>query len=340
VIAIHSGILDGSWAYKYLVNRAVGVFFFLFGLSSEKWFLRGKERCCNTSTLLQQWATGRMRGLLPSWWLCCLTAVWSGAAQRMEYLDSLAGYIDPNSSSLRRRVSMLCGYAPSLGSSWFVTQILMQVLLFPWLRTIIAAAPALGSALLAGLSSASYFGGKDFGRRVMSRFGFTHSQDGLLLPTLYAGKIGWGAATQHLHPGPSQHIVALVVWLCGVRLHMHLVPKGWRGGDLPGGAPPPPMSNALLNLLDIPLSTALLGAAEKAVECSVLPRSWLAALCFLGERSWTIYTGHITIHSLLFVVGLKGWLTSPWLRTLALLAAGLAHDSFFNRIPPIQLGSG
>ena len=140
VIFIHSGLGVGTAFHDYVVNRAVGVFLVMYGSTSERWFAAAERRGTSRAATLEAWYRGRLTGLLPSWWLSLATSYATGVAQKMTYLWTL----DTDSDQLFRppqqrlaspnRLLGALGYAPFLGTSWFVTEILMQTALFPALR--------------------------------------------------------------------------------------------------------------------------------------------------------------------------------------------------------------
>ncbi|HMJ10026.1 MAG TPA: acyltransferase family protein, partial [Polyangiaceae bacterium] len=134
VICIHAKLYSESVFFLQVINRAVHVFLVLFGISSELWWAR--ERARGISSPERAWYSGRLARILLGYW--AMTAIW--------WLVVALWQPPPGNLRLGAVQALLSffGYAPWIGTSWFVAIILQYILVFPFLRrATLAVHPAL-----------------------------------------------------------------------------------------------------------------------------------------------------------------------------------------------------
>src|SRR6476660_7462138 len=119
VICIHSELAAKSWLHLHIVNRAVPVFLVLFGISSELSWQRALARAPEDAS--RRWYWGRLRRLVPGYW-ALMVAWWLVVALWRKPPGDLE--LGPVQALLS-----FTGYAPWLGTTWFVTIILQYVLI-------------------------------------------------------------------------------------------------------------------------------------------------------------------------------------------------------------------
>src|SRR5829696_6456484 len=137
VIAIHAKIGAETTVHEQLVNRAVPIFLFVFGLMSELSLRRARA----AGRPIKDWYASRlMRLYLPVWGMGVL--FWLAVLYTKKPPLPIGGW---------HAVLTFLGYAPWIGPSWFVTLVIQLVLVFralswavdrlgPWISLVLAAA--------------------------------------------------------------------------------------------------------------------------------------------------------------------------------------------------------
>ncbi|HEX7669214.1 MAG TPA: acyltransferase family protein, partial [Polyangiaceae bacterium] len=141
VVCIHAKVGENTLAYNYVVNRAVPVFLILFGISAERWW---RHAAGPPDQRVRDWYRTRFTRLLPpvwgfasAWWLIAIST--GRAFPEHRWRDLMATYV---------------GYAPRMGTTWFIAVIIQLVLVFPMLRWAIHRAGAIPALLVsAGVSA-------------------------------------------------------------------------------------------------------------------------------------------------------------------------------------------
>jgi len=346
VLCIHARVLQGTYAFKYLINRSVGVFIVLFGLTSEAWY-RSAAASQLRSALdrARAYVWNRAKVLAVPWW--CALLLWrlmGCAALSREKMRQWGRQAE------RSALPSLLGFASSWGTSWFVAEICLLVLSFPCLH----AAGTCGSAL-AGIVCIL----KEAQRRranialsvhskpcttaelqeALGIFGTLHSWE--FLNPMQNGNIArlafgmWLAGLSNTGDGciPKQVIAPLaVLGAAGTAVHMTLS----HGPEYVDGHSP--FLLELLPVLDMPLAAATLWASDQLIRKGRKLPSWAKGLVSLvmdsvaaiGKRSWGIYLGHAILHGCIWLKRRPFHhlevILSPSQLAVAFLFSGLTFD--------------
>ena len=300
VILIHAGPLRGTVVHEYLVNRAVPVFLVLFGMNAATWWRHrsGKPFVAN----LRQWYVSRFHRLALPWWSAL--ALW--------WLFSFAYATSTTPPPAPRYlVATFLGYAPWVGTSWFVTLVIQLIVVFPLLYWLLLRLGPIMAAGLAGLATvASHL-------LVLHVLGFMqalllHSapEGGLYYLNVFGPQYLWpvvcGAclSLSGWQQRPRLLVVAAVTWVIGVGVCTRI--------DDTGG-----VDAALMSLVDVPLTLLLLAGMSVFKR---LPRA-ADLLAWCGEHRWGIYLGQMVVHTSLLMVGWWGPLEQIVMRRWAYAAA-------------------
>ena len=202
VFAVHSKVGHGTYFFKHFINRAVSMFMVCFGISSKLWCdnFAKKNNISNFTpskflNLYKHFVFGRLKRLVVPWWLT-LMFFWqaTGVANKTSFLYRSAG-LKP--SKVNWFHAYFLAYAPHLGASWFATEILMQILLYPMLHlatTVKASSHIVDQIFLSlavCLSALCVYIPENFLQGLKQSLGFYSSQ--IIWPSLYFGKILFGA---------------------------------------------------------------------------------------------------------------------------------------------------
>ncbi|HMJ10738.1 MAG TPA: acyltransferase family protein [Polyangiaceae bacterium] len=122
VILAHSGLGQGSWLGEHLLIRAPFAFMVLFGVTSSLWWQHRAAKDSHRG-LSRRWYATRLPRLYPPFLL--MIACWWALASYFDLERLLPGFGAPEV------VASFAAYAPWLGTTWFVTVLLVYVLLFP-----------------------------------------------------------------------------------------------------------------------------------------------------------------------------------------------------------------
>ncbi len=307
VLLIHAEPLLGTWMHGYVINRAVPVFLVLFGMTSEMWW---SARADSTgSDRVREWFTSRVwRLMVPVW---ATVAVWwifvfiFQPDVRVPPLIFLASF---------------AGYAPSMGTFWFVTLILQWVVLFPavrWCVVKFGRLPCLAASLavtyVAHWHCLAIMGGLDTLLRHTSL-------DDVIYFSIFAPQVSLpvvGGIVLARTPSArtrSAGIAAAVAFLAGSWAHDQFVINREFTCSAAGAQ----------RLLDVPLTMTLLWVF-RALSAQRRGLGWLA---WLGTASWGVYLAQMLLHDSLYALDVLPGLTpddvSRWIYALFLLAGSVA----------------
>lgn len=299
-ILIHAGPLDGNRFFETVLNRAVPVFAVLFGMNAEAWW-RAREG----TGRLGVWYASRVRRILaPAWF--CLALWWLMVRVLAPAVPHGWGYA----------LAAAIGYAPWVGTSWFLTVVVELVVLFPLLRLAVERAGiwiAGAAAALCTVCCWLWLG--EVTRAVQGLVGGMVPTEWLYF-WIFAPRFFWhvvaGIAIGRLWAGrPSRGLAlgAAAVFVAGTALRLWALDE-------------PLQRSALQALLDVPLTLALLAGFRGLRHVPIAAR----ALAWTGIASWGVYLGELLGHNALI---LSGNLTSidttseRWLYTAALTAVSV-----------------
>jgi peptidoglycan/LPS O-acetylase OafA/YrhL len=314
VICIHAELFSSSFFFLQVINRAVPIFLVLFGVSSELWWQREARRA--PDRVLRNWYGRRLGRLLPGFWL--MMALW--------WLVVFTWRAPPGNLRLGAPQAALSfiGYAPWLGTTWFVTVVLQYVLVFPFVRRATVALGAVASLLLAALATLA---GSWYLLNVIdaarSWLGDNVPPPGWYYGWIFGPRLLWdvvaGIFVARLWGGRISARATLVAFA--------LTAVGVYVADVARGGPEdfwgPVRAFTVQHIVDVPLSIALLGFFRWVP----LPAAVRRFLAWCGVWSWGIYIGHIFAHDMLELAGQRLRLGEQWVRALYvvfLLAAGAA----------------
>lgn len=284
VICIHAEVLRGTAVFDHLVNRAVYIFIVLFGITGELWFAgKDDQRSRLTASI---WLRSRFTRLLLGFWT--VSALWW-----LVYETTGAPF------DWARFLFTFGGYAPWIGTTWFVTLILQLVLLFPfvrWLSRLFLPAALLSLLLtITVLCVWHLYEIRDFAANTFT---------GLVSPDdFYAFWIFSPRVLYHVLGGmlvarywkariPRWALVGcstLVLGGAAVAEITYQLPSDQFVGSL--------RRMSINYSLDLPLTVALLGVAEWVR----LPRRVGQALTWCGRHSYGLYLGHVLVHESLLL---------------------------------------
>lgn len=291
VVCIHAKVYDSTLLFEHVVNRAVPIFLVLFGVTSELWWGRPGQAGSPRGSRLREWYVGRARRLLPPLWAMA-TAWWLGllyfggdGALRVGWMEALATY---------------AGYAPWIGTSWFITIILQLVVLFPGLRWLwLRVGPMVSLPAMAAICVASAWYVWDIVAAGRWLLGDNVIEPGWYYAWIFVPRVFWPVAAGVFvgrwwvgRPPPliaaaSLVLVGLGVYVC---IRLRHAPD-----DLILG---PFRRQTVEYLLDVPLTVGMLGVARLLLPLRLVAR----ALTWCGIWSWGIYLGHLLVHEVLHVM--------------------------------------
>jgi peptidoglycan/LPS O-acetylase OafA/YrhL len=325
VICIHAKLTADSWFFLQVINRAVHVFLVLFGISSELWWRRELARA--PERIERRWYLGRLRRIAPGYFV--LTAIW--------WLAVTLWRAPPGNLELGPLQALLsfAGFAPWIGTSWFVAVILQYVLLFPILRRAVL---WLGAPLSLLVSAAATFASCWFLLQIVTGgkllFGDNVPWPGWYYQWIFAPRVLWDVTAGILiaqrwrgRVSGTTAAVAALLTVAGAFLGQLAL-----GSDALG----PVREMAVAHIVDVPLSIALLGL----FRFLPMPASVRAFLAWCGVSSWGIYLAHLLVHELVQIAGLQPFMSGQWVRasyalglflagaTLTLLSARLDRELF------------
>lgn len=295
VICIHAELYEGTWFYKLLINRAVMIFLVMFGVNSELWWQREERR--GREHVTRRWFVSRLRRIVPGYW-AMMAAWWLAVVFWRRPADNLI--LGP-----LQAVVTFFGYAPWVGTSWFVTVILVYILVFPALRRALSVLPVVVSLAIGAFSA--WASGKfmfdiiDVGKALL---GNNIQWPGWYYHWIFAPRALWHVVAGVFivrwwggHIGPRVTIAAVVLTAIGVAAT--IIARG-DPEDVYG----PMRELSVAGLVDVPLTIALLGIFRVAR----FPKPVQSFLGWCGVWSWGIYLAHLLIHELIRIGGFKAGL--------------------------------
>ena len=307
VIFIHSELLVPSLLQAHMINRAVPMFFVLFGLTSTLWWE-------NTPSdgRVGAWYRTRFTRLLPPYFAAVMLW-WLG--QR-----ALSGHpvgVDALAYSL-------AGYAPWIQTSWFVTALLQLIAVFPLLQLLpkkLGRWAALSIALATMVVSQAY--ALELNAWIKEALPYSEKAIGFYPFWIFVPHYVWliygGAALTSLARTPTVLItlVALAVCLFAALApaNVALLSTSYR---------------AVAAFADPARTVVLLAFSATLARADVARR----ALGWLGRNSWEIYVGQMSVHSLSYPAWERvgGPLEHRLEYTLLLLLAGVSFALVVDRV--------
>jgi hypothetical protein len=282
VFFIHGGALHDTFAFAHVVNRAVPMFFVLFGMNAVHWWSRPSR------TVRLWYAHYLRRVLVPVWAILPIlwaAASWSGPGGH-ELTASLV-------------VANLLGQLPNVGAAQFVTTIVAVVVAFPVLQVVSARFGVVALLVVmvivrSMLPLGWFFAESDLGRA-------------LFAVQLFGGCVAFGmlVATFEADLGPRAYAIAALAWALLVILR-EIDPQG--------------MPIAHLDwMADCAFTVLLLGATAGLARFDLVKRTlgWFGVHSY-GLYVAQILLMNLAVA---FAARGFAAAESPWLRT-ALLALG------------------
>lgn len=287
VVCIHAKLYASTLLFDRLVNRAVPIFLVLFGITTELSFAAHAKR---DVPLARWWYQTRLRRLVPPYWVMIAAwwglALWSGHAAFLKL-------------GAREATLMFLGYAPWIGTSWFVTLILELVLVVPGYRWLVG---KLGPVPSLALSAAATAAGAYYLWYIavwgMQIFGHDAPEPGWYYQWIFFPRVLWPVTVGFFvarwwggRISKRATVIALALTVFGSWL-----------ADVARGAPEDAFVGLLRQqvvtcLIDAPLAIGLLGL----FQWLPVPRTAARFLSFCGAWSWGIYLAHLLVHELLFM---------------------------------------
>lgn len=293
VVCIHAKLYADTDVFNGVMNRAVPIFLVLFGITSELWWERSPAGSpAEARRSIAKWYRSRYRRLYVPYWFLALA--WWCAAWKTGTLARLR--LDAGDALLTA-----LGCSPWIGTSWFVTLILMLVLLYPALRLTLTRGWAPFTLLLSAAACAAsiYYlwnivvAGKElFGGKVPEPGWY---YDWIFPPRSFWDVLSGAFVARRWRGRISQRVTIIAVLITIAGWVLAHVARGDPGDIFLG----PLREQAVTYLNDVPLAIALLGIFRWLALPSVARR----ALAWLGKSSWGIYMGHLLVHEVVHMAG-------------------------------------
>jgi peptidoglycan/LPS O-acetylase OafA/YrhL len=271
VIFIHSELLVPSLLQEHTINRAVPIFFVLFGLTSTLWWEKTPS-----GGRVNAWYRSRLTRLLPPYF-AAVALWWIG--QRT--LSSHPVGVDALAFSL-------AGYAPWIQTSWFVTALLQLIVVYPLLQLVprkLGPWAALSIALATMVISHAY--ALQLNTWISESLPYSEEAIGFYPFWIFIPHYVWliyaGAQMTSFARAPTVAIsliafgVSIVAALASA--NVALSSTGFR---------------VLAAITDPARTLVLLGFSAAMARADVARR----VLGWLGRNSWEIYLGQMSVHSL------------------------------------------
>jgi peptidoglycan/LPS O-acetylase OafA/YrhL len=260
VLLIHSKALGDSVGFLDVVNRAVPLFVIVFGLNSTLWWRRRSLRGD-----LATWYQTRIKRILVPFW-ASLPVWWALALWYRPFGVEFHWWLP---------LVQIGGYALHVGTGWFVTMILLLVLLFPGIE---ATARRVGIWPVLVVAVASELVVAHFRLDLFLRLGFMNLY---IFPPRVLGHVVFGMllATRIDRLGPLVGTAGATLWILCVVVQQSLL---W-----------PELSAYADAVIAYPLAVALLAALRPFAAVPVVA----PALAWLGVSSWGLYLGQMLVHN-------------------------------------------
>ena len=292
VVCIHAKLGASTFLYEYTVNRAVPIFLVLFGVTSEFWWRRSLETR-TPSVTTRMWYASRFGRLVPPFW--AMAAVWWAFVLRFDGRDALH-------LGVQKAAATFAGYAPWIGTSWFVTVVFQLVVVFPALRWLwLRGGARISLALMAALSAVCVWYLWSIVEAGRWLFGNDVPEPGWYYFWIFSPRVFWQVASgvfiaRRWGGRPSRRISLA---MAAITLLSACVAVAVRANpDDPFYAPL--KQQTIQYLADVPLAIALLGAFVHVPTPEFVRRS----LSWCGTHSWGIYLGHLLVHEVLHLRGI------------------------------------
>jgi len=260
VLLIHSKALGDSLGFLYVIGRAVPLFIIVFGLNSTLWWRRR-----SLPEDLAIWYETRIKRILVPFW-ASLPVWWALALWYRAFGVEFHWWLP---------LVQIAGYALHIGTGWFVTMIVLLVLLFPGIE---ATARRVGIWPVLLVAVAGELVVAHFRLDLFGRLGFMNY---LTFPPRVLGHVVFGMllATRIDRLGLVAGTVGAALWSLCVIVQQSLL---W------------PELNAYADaVIDFPLAVALLAALRPLAAVPVVA----PALAWLGVSSWGLYLGQMLVHN-------------------------------------------
>jgi len=285
VFFIHAQPLRESWFHEYVINRAVPMFLVLFGTTSQLWW--ESHHSLGTRTRLGQWYLGRFKRLVPPVW-AVLTVWWVLSLW-------VPGY--PR-FSLRLAAANYLGYAPAIGTFWFVTLVFQLILLYPLLDTLLdrfgAPLCLAFSALFAVLAHVYAIQLTAAMRHLLRESAPVEGLTAFYPLWIFAPQYFWlvfGGMAAARYPKTATGtdcLVFITITAASSVLHSFVVPAA------------PLAAAGVQRLSDLPLTYAVLALASFCTP----PRLPGRFLSWCGRHSWGLYLSQMLVHDIADRLGL------------------------------------
>lgn len=286
VICIHARVYEDTLFQEHVINRAVPIFLLLFGITSELSWQASEQR--PVAERLKRWYESRYSRLYPAWW--AMSGAWWAALV-------LVGRARPSPSKV---LATFAGYAPWIGTSWFVTIILQLVLLFPALRWLFLRVRPIVTlsvtAMICGACAWYTFEIIDLGMKIIGK---SVPPPGWYYAWIFVPRTFWNVAGGFFiaryakgRPGASLVATAAALTIAGV---IAVAENATADDALIRGL----RRQVLLYLFDVPLAVTLLGAMRALTPLGGLTRF----LTWCGLSSWGLYLGHTLVFEVLQALG-------------------------------------
>jgi peptidoglycan/LPS O-acetylase OafA/YrhL len=307
VIAIHAKIGEGSAVHEQLVNRAVPIFLFVFGMMSDLSY----RRAVAAGRSIKDWYLARLKRLyLPVWGMGLL--YWMAVIYTKKPPLPIGGW---------HALLTFFGYSPWIGPSWFVTLVIQLVLVFPALSWVVdKIGPWIALVLAAVITAVSLWYSLDildFGLQKISRnvpppgwfyiWTFLPRSMWLVICGMVVAR-HWGTKLRL-----SVTLAAVVIGLFAETAIYLVNPDEFIAGPL--------RKLIVMHLWDVPIALGVLGVMGNLP----LPATVAKALEWCGRWSWGLYLGHIVVFEAAHMIGKFPEAGTTWRRVeygLFLLWAG------------------
>ena len=285
VIAIHAKIGYESVLHEQLVNRAVPIFLFVFGLMSELSYRRARA----AGRSIKDWYLARLKRLyLPVWGMAVL--YWLAVLCFKNPPLPLGGW---------HAALTFLGWSPWLGPSWFVTLVIQLVLVFPALSWVAdRLGPWISLVLAAGITAFVVYQSLHIAEFGMQKISSTVPPPGWFYIWIFLPRSLWivvaGMFVARLWGTKLRLLVTLIAVVISlfVETAVYLInPEEFISGTL--------RRLVVMHLWDVPIAVAVLGVMGNAP----LPKFIARPLEWCGRWSWGLYLGHIVVFDAVHMIG-------------------------------------
>jgi peptidoglycan/LPS O-acetylase OafA/YrhL len=286
VMGIHAKLLEGTLFHQHLINRAVPFFLTLFPVTAELVERRAKALTTTASTIA--WYRKRLERLYVPYW--AMAAMWWVLVIATGNAEQLG--LGPGEALVTAT-----GFAPWMGTTWFVLMILQVVVSYPALRWAferLGAVLSLGvTAYVCWVSNMHLFDVAEWAIRLL---GVHSNPPGFYYVWIFFPRILWNLAGGYFiakwwsgRPPPLATGIAGLITVAGSVLVEHLDPHDFMKAFY---------EQTDLYLLDVPRTVLFLGLFRYLGRVPIVP----AFLAWCGLSSWGLYLGHALLHEIVHAV--------------------------------------